>query len=129
MLLAAALVALHGGIGLPSTTNRRRRTRPDHPRLQRPLYTPVSVRAGVGEAVDTELDKRLGARVAAEPDMFGSESDADDIFAATPQDVKEKEAAAQVGLVWMAAAWVASKDCATLPQQLSMPGGSIGCVQ
>jgi serine/threonine-protein kinase PRP4 len=44
----------------------------------------------MGEAVDTELGRRLQARVTAEPDMFAE----DDIFAATPTDVKEKEAAA-----------------------------------
>ncbi|KAL4452050.1 hypothetical protein ABPG75_007712 [Micractinium tetrahymenae] len=49
-------------------------------------------KSGTGEAVDTELQKRLEARKTAEPSIF--DEDADDIFAATPTDVKEKEAAA-----------------------------------
>ncbi|KAL4437548.1 hypothetical protein ABPG77_003529 [Micractinium sp. CCAP 211/92] len=49
-------------------------------------------KSGTGEAVDSELQKRLDARKTAEPSMF--DDDADDIFAATPTDVKEKEAAA-----------------------------------
>ena len=58
----------------------------------RPAPSPLLslANAGVGEAVDTELGRRLQARVTAEPVMFAE----DDIFAATPTDVKEKEAAA-----------------------------------
>lgn len=51
--------------------------------------------SGTGEAIGSELDRRLAARgAAAEPDMFAADGDADDIFAATPTDVKQKEAAA-----------------------------------
>ncbi|KAL4857163.1 Serine/threonine-protein kinase PRP4 [Chlorella vulgaris] len=66
-----------------------------------------AVKSGTGEAIGSELDRRLAARgAAAEPDMFAADDDADDIFAATPTDVKQKEAAAaaQAGQAAAAAA-------------------------
>ena len=85
---------LKGGCQLASFC-RNMQISPSNPVIGLPntpaLLPPLSLaNAGVGEAVDTELGRRLQARVTAEPDMFAE----DDIFAATPTDVKEKEAAA-----------------------------------
>lgn len=49
--------------------------------------------------MDTELERRMAARRQAEPDMFADDDDADDIFAATPADVKDKQAAAAAAQV------------------------------
>ena len=99
-------------------------TRYPYPSPELPPSWPLSHAPGVGEAVDTELGRRVQARVTAEPDMFAE----DEIFAATPTDVKEKEAAAaaaaaQVGVMACCA------QCVGLGMRVQGGMASCGCAE